>query len=113
MILQGLKARIFDLIEKYGPKWLLELLQVVWGLRTQKCRAIGYSPLFLVYGNEAVLLSNITIGAPRIQKYEEGEAEMTRCQDIYSVEEHRVTVALQHARYEQQLRRYHDQIVHG
>ena len=29
LILQGLKARIFDLIEKYGPKWLQELPRVV------------------------------------------------------------------------------------
>ena len=36
LILQGLKARIFDPIEKYGAKWLQELPKVVWGLRTQR-----------------------------------------------------------------------------
>ena len=54
MILQGLKARIFDLIKKYGAKWLQELPRVVWGLRTQRSRATGYSPFFIVYGFEAV-----------------------------------------------------------
>ena len=34
LILQGLKARIFDPIEKYGAKWLQKLPRVVWGLRT-------------------------------------------------------------------------------
>jgi len=34
LILQGLKARIFDPIEKYGDKWIQELPRVVWGLRT-------------------------------------------------------------------------------
>ena len=34
LILQGLKARIFDLIEKYGSKWIQELAIVVWGLYT-------------------------------------------------------------------------------
>jgi len=34
LILQGLKARIFDPIEKYGAKWLQELPRVVWRLRT-------------------------------------------------------------------------------
>ena len=34
LILHGLKARIFDPIEKYGAKWLQELPRVVWGLRT-------------------------------------------------------------------------------
>ena len=66
MILQGLKARIFDLIEKYGAKWLQELPRVVWGLRTPRSRATGYSPFFMVYSSEAVLPSDIAFGALRI-----------------------------------------------
>ena len=31
LILQGLKARIFDPIKKYGSKWIQELPRVVWG----------------------------------------------------------------------------------
>jgi hypothetical protein len=100
MILQGLKARILDPIEKYGPKWLRELSEVVWGLQTQKSRATCYSPFFLVYRFEVVLPRDIAFGAPRIQEYKEGEAETTRRQDIDSVEEHCVTMALQHAWYE-------------
>jgi hypothetical protein len=103
MTFQGLKVRIFNPIEKYSPKWLQELPQVIWGLSTQKSQATGYSPFFLVYGSEAVLPRDIGFGATRIQKYEEGEAEMTRHQDIDSVEEHRVTTALEHAQYEKQL----------
>ena len=79
MILQGLKARIIDPIEKYGAKWLQELPRVVWGLRTKRSRATGYSPFFMVYGSEAVLPSDIAFGAPRIQNYDENEAEATRC----------------------------------
>jgi len=113
LILQGLKARIFDLIEKYGAKWLQELPRVVWGLRTQKTRATGYSPFFMVYGSETVLPSDIAFGAPHIQNYDENEAESTRRTDIDSAEEHRLTASIQHARYEQQLRHYHDRNVHG
>ena len=105
LILQGIKAKIFDPIEKYGAKWLQELPRVVWGLRTQRSRATGYSPLFVVYGSEAVLPSDIAFGALRIQNYDENEAEAARCTDIDSAEEHRLTASLQHARYEQQLRR--------
>ena len=64
LILQGLKARIFDPIEKYGSKWIQELPRVVWGLRTQGSRATGYSPFFMVYGSEAILPTDITFGAP-------------------------------------------------
>jgi transposase InsO family protein len=34
MILQGLKPRIFDRLNKSGRKWLQELSAVVWSLRT-------------------------------------------------------------------------------
>ena len=74
MILQGLKARIFYPIEKYGAKWVQEVPSVVWGLRTQRIRATDYSPFFMVYGSEAVLPSDIAFGAPRIQNYNENEA---------------------------------------
>jgi len=108
LILQGLKAMIFDPVEKYGSNWLQELPKVVWGLRTQKSRATGYSPFFMVYGSEAVLPLDIAFDSPRIQYYDEDEAETTWRTDLDSAEEHRLTAALQHARYEQQLRRYHD-----
>ena len=77
MILQGLKARIFNPIEKYGAKWLQELPRVVWGLRTQRSRATGYSPFFMVYGFEVVLPLDIAFGAPRIQNNDENEFELT------------------------------------
>ncbi|XP_039786443.1 uncharacterized protein LOC120652629 [Panicum virgatum] len=78
LILQGLKARIFDPIEKYRSKWIQELPKVVWGLRTQRSRVTGYSPFFMVYGSEAILPTDIAFGAPHTQNYDEGEAEPTR-----------------------------------
>jgi len=62
----------------------------------------------MVYGSEAILPTDIAFGAPHTQNYDEGEAETTRRTDLDSAEEHRLMAALQHARYEQQLRRYHD-----
>ncbi|XP_039841045.1 uncharacterized protein LOC120700914 [Panicum virgatum] len=101
LILQWLKARIFDRIEKYGSKWIQELPIVVWGLRMQRSRATGYSPFFMVYGSEAILPTNIAFGAPHTQNYDEGEAETTWRIDLDSAEEHRLMAALHHARYEQ------------
>ena len=62
----------------------------------------------MVYGSEAILPTDIAFGAPHTQNYDEGEAETTRWIDLDSAEEHHPTAALQHARYEQQLCRYHD-----
>ena len=63
LILQGLKARIFDPIEKYGSKRIQKLPRVVWGLRMQRNRATGYSPFFMVYYSETILLTDIAFGA--------------------------------------------------
>jgi hypothetical protein len=34
MILQGLKLRIFNRLNKFGKRWLQELSVVIWSLRT-------------------------------------------------------------------------------
>jgi transposase InsO family protein len=49
MILQGLKPRIYNDLNKLGKRWIKELPSVVWSLRTTPSRATGLSPFFLVY----------------------------------------------------------------
>ena len=65
----------------------------------------------MVYGSEAILPTEIAFGAPHTQNYDEGEAETTRQIDLDLAEEHHLMAALQHVRYEQHLRRYHDKNV--
>jgi transposase InsO family protein len=72
MILQGLKPRIFDRLNKSGRKWLQELPAVMWSLRTTPSRATGFTPFFLVYGAEVVLPTDLEYGSPRVRGYEEG-----------------------------------------
>jgi transposase InsO family protein len=50
MILQGLKPRIYNDLNKFGKRWMKELPSVVWSLRTTPSRATGFTPFFLVYG---------------------------------------------------------------
>jgi transposase InsO family protein len=64
MILQGLKPRIFDQLNKSGLKCLQELSAVVWSLRTTPSRATGFTPFFLVHGAEAVLPTDLEYGSP-------------------------------------------------
>jgi hypothetical protein len=75
MVLQAIKDCIFDDTSNYATRWLAELPHVIWGLRTQVSTATGFSPFFLVYELEAILPTDVTFGAPRIQFYAEGEAE--------------------------------------
>ena len=38
-------------------------------------RATGYTPLFMVYGSEAILLTDLDYGAPRVRAYDEQGAK--------------------------------------
>jgi transposase InsO family protein len=72
MILQGLKPRIFDRLNKSGKKWLQELPVVVWSLKTTPSKDTGFTPFFLVYGAEAILPTDLEYGSPSVRGYDEG-----------------------------------------
>jgi transposase InsO family protein len=106
MILQGLKPRILDRLNKSGHKWLQELPAVVWSLRTTPSRATRFTSFFLVYGAEAVLPTDLEYGSPRVRGYDEGTNQRAHEDSLDQLDEAR-TVALMHsARYQQALRRY-------
>ena len=65
-------------------------------------------PFFLVYGSEVVLPADLIWTSPRIEQYDEGEAEHTRRLELDSSEEVRVNATLQSARYLQGLRRHYN-----
>jgi ribonuclease HI/transposase InsO family protein len=71
MILQGLKPRIYNDLNKFGRRWMKELPLVVWSLRTTPSRATGFTPFFLVYGDEAILPTNLEYGSSRTRVYDD------------------------------------------
>jgi ribonuclease HI len=106
MILQGLKPRIFDRLNKSGRKWLQELPAVMWSLSTTPSRATGFTPFCLVYGAEAILPTDLEYRSPRVRGYDEDANQRAREDSLDQLDEAR-TVALMHsARYQQALRRY-------
>ena len=48
---------------------------VLWNLRTTPSRANGYTPFFMVYSSEALLLTNLEYGALRVKVYNEKGAK--------------------------------------
>jgi hypothetical protein len=111
MIIDGLKKRLYDENSKKEGKWIHELPQIVWGLKTQPSKATGQTPFFLVYGSEAILPTGIIWKSPRVEMYNEGEADEARQLELDSVEEAHCTALVQSARYLQGIRRYHDPYV--
>jgi hypothetical protein len=109
MILEALRKKVFDKNEKFVGKWIREFPYVVWSLRTQLSRALhGNTPFFMVYGSEAVLPADLKFGAPRLIFENIAEAKATRLEDVDILEEERLNIVIQSARYQQTLRCYHD-----
>jgi hypothetical protein len=106
MILQGLKHRIFDRLNKSGRKCLQELPAVVWSLRTTPSRATGFTPFFRVHGAEAILPTYLEYGSPRVRSYDEGANQRAREDSLDQLDEARVVALMHSARYQQALRRY-------
>jgi hypothetical protein len=99
MVLQGLKPRILDKLNKHGKKWGAELPSVLWSLRTTSSRAMGFTPFFLVYGSEAILLTDVEYGSLRLKAYNEKNNDATREDALDQLEEARDMALLHSARY--------------
>jgi hypothetical protein len=65
----------------------------------------------MLYGSETVLPTDMIFGAPRLTFESIAEAEATRLEDIDTLDEERLNVVIQSARYQQSLRLYHDKAV--
>ena len=103
MILQGLKPRIFNQLNKFGAWWVAKLPVVLWSLRTTPSRATGYTPFFMVYGSEAVLPTDLNYGALRIRANDEQGAEATLEDAMDQLDEASDIALLRSAKYQQAL----------
>ena len=100
MILQGLKPRIFNKLNKFGRRWLTELPSIIWSLRTTPSRATSFPPFFLVYGAEAILPTDLEYGSPRLKAYQEQQNQRAREDSLDQVDEARDVALLHSARYQ-------------
>ena len=76
-------------------------------------RATGYTPFFMVYGSEAILLTDLNYGAPRVRAYEKQGAEASLEDAMDQRDEARDVALLRSAKYQQALRWYHSRRVRG
>ena len=113
MVLQGVKTRVFDRLKPYAGKWAKELSSVLWALRTSPSRATDESPIFLTYGSEAVLPTELKFGSLWVRNFNEKKSEDSQLEDLDQLEEAKDVTTIQSAIYLQGLRRYHDRNVRG
>ena len=74
---------------------------VLWSIRTTPNRSTGQTPFFLVYGAEAMLPTDIIHDSPRVQAYDEENAETAR-QDVVDLLEEEQELVLQRSAIYQQ-----------
>jgi transposase InsO family protein len=96
MILQGLKLRIFNRLNKFVRRWVTELPAVLCSLRTTPSQATGFTPFFMVYGSEAILSTDLEYGAPRVRAYD-SQGNQTSHEDVVDQLEEACDVALLHS----------------
>jgi hypothetical protein len=99
MVLDALKKRLHDAANTIGGKWIKELPNALWGLRTQPTKPTGQSPYFLVYGSEAILPADVMWESPVVEQYDKGISEDSGRVDIDGLEEARCAALVQSARY--------------
>jgi hypothetical protein len=104
MILQGIKPRIFNKLNKFGRRWVTELPTVLWGLRMTPNRATGQTPFFMVYGAESILPADLDYGAPRVMQYKELESKEYLEDALDQLDKARDVALLHSAKYKQALR---------
>jgi hypothetical protein len=102
-ILKGLKTRTYDGSKKHGKKWIDELSCALWGNRTSLSRATGEMSFFMVYGSEAVLPPEVTMGFVHVKTYDEATQDQLWREHIDLVDERRWQAAIKNARYRQAL----------
>jgi hypothetical protein len=73
----------------------------------------GYMPFFMVYGSEAVPLTNLDYRASRVRAYNEQGAEASLEDAMDLLDEARNIDLLHSAKYQQALRGYQNRCVQG
>ena len=91
--------------------WVEELPSVIWSINTTPNRSTGYTPLFIVYGAEAVLPSDTRHDSPRVAAYVEADNEKARQDSLDLLDDERDLAAAHSAIYQQDLRHYHNRRV--
>ena len=76
-------------------------------MRTTPNASTQFTPFFYVYRAEAVLPSDVRFNVPRIEAYDEDEADATLKDASNLLEEARNTALTRTAVYQQDLRNYH------
>ena len=108
LVTSGIKKRLLVPLKRATGAWVEELPSVLWSLRTTPNASTQFTPFFMVYGAEAILPSDVRFNAPRVEAYNEEDADEALEDAVDLLEEARDTVLARTAVYQHDLRNYHN-----
>jgi hypothetical protein len=109
LILDDIRPRQVEPLERSAGCWIEQLPSVHWSLCTTPNHSVGLTPFFLVYGAEAVLPTDIEFDTPRVVQYMQEQVKEARKDGVNLLEEAREQALARTMLYQQQLRRNHSQ----
>jgi hypothetical protein len=89
MVLDALKKRLHDVANTKVGKWIKQLPNALWGLRTQPTKPTWQSPYFLVYGSEAILPPDVMWESPAV---EQNKASQKTTNELISIDSKKLPV---------------------
>jgi hypothetical protein len=111
MVLDALKKRLHDAANTKRGKWIKELPNALWGLRTQPTKLDGIVTIFPGLRLRSYPTCRHYVGFAGSRAVREGISEDSRRVDINGLEEARCAALVQSTRYLEGIRRYHDRNV--
>jgi transposase InsO family protein len=106
LLLQGMKARMFEDLEARGRNWHKELPSVLWALQTNINRATRDTFFNLVCGADVVLPKEIFLESARVAHFDEENQEEARQLNANLSEERRNTTMANVQKYQESLKMY-------
>jgi hypothetical protein len=106
LVCAGLKKRLLRPLKCAAGAWVEELPSVLWSLRTTPNSSTGYTPFFLLFGAEAVLLTDVRYCAPHVVAYIEEDAQKALEDALDLLDEARDIALACSAVYQQSLHSY-------
>ena len=98
-ILNGLQKKL----ENAKARWIDDIYDVLWSLRTTVKEATGQTPFKLVYGSEALLPVEIGVQSTRVKHLHQEENEHPKILDLELIDEVRENAALKMAAYQNRI----------
>jgi transposase InsO family protein len=104
LILQGMKTRMFHVLEARGRNWHKDLPSVLWALHTNINRATKDTSFNLVYGADVVLPLEIYLESVRVAHFNTENHAEARELDSNQLEEKRNTALATVQKYQESLK---------